>query len=137
MGEGADTGSTTLRLTPRQRLETALTGGRPDVFPAAPCYLILFLDDFQRADYIDHYRRLLRGRSRCRIDHAQDTRFRADAIRRSYGIFKARPDWMEIPQGISHAWAERTDIVLADRVLYYEDRASGKRLLVDSQPLSG
>ena len=121
----------TKRLTPRQRLAEALTGGRPDVLPAAPCYLMLFLEEFQRANYIESYRRHLRGKTRCRVDHAQDTHFRAEALYQSYGVFKARPDWIEVPEGASRAWAERTDIVVQDGVLYYQDRGSGQR-----QPMS-
>jgi len=110
----------------------ALTGGQPDVLPAAPCYLVLFLEEFQRANYIEQYRRHLRGKTRCRVDHAQDTHFRAEAIYQSYSVFKARPDWIEVPEGSSRAWAERTDIVVQDGVLYYEDRLSGKRLPMNS-----
>src|SRR5512139_2630789 len=114
-----------LTLTPRARLQAALTGGQPDVVPAVPCYPLLFLADFFRASYREQYRRLLRTRSRRRVDHAEDTYFRAQALYQSYGIFKVRPDGLEVPLGTTRAWAEQTDIVQEAGRLYFEDRQSG------------
>jgi hypothetical protein len=126
-----------LTLTSRQRLQAALTGGQPDVVPAAPCYLLLFLADFFRANYSEQYRRWLHTRSRCRVDHAQDTHFRAEALYQSYGIFKFRPDWMEAPAGTTRAWAERTDIVQDAGRLYFEDRLVGTRSPLSAVALYG
>ena len=70
-------------LTSRQRMQAALTGGQPDVVPALPCYPLLFLGDFFQANYREQYCRLLRNRLRCRVDHAQDTFFRAEALRQA------------------------------------------------------
>ena len=106
----------------------ALQGEQPDVVPAAPAYLGLFLADFERAFYVEQYRLRMRGHSRYPVDHDEDTRFRAQARCQSYGIFKTRPDWIEIGRGASRAWAERTDIVLQDGILCYEDKVSGARL---------
>lgn len=103
----------------------SLLGEKPDVLPAAPCYLSLFLADFARAYYIEQYRRCMKGRSRYQVDHAEDTHFRAQALHQSYGIFKTPPDWIEVGTCASRAWAERTEIVLRDNVLYYEDKVSG------------
>jgi len=105
----------------------ALSGQKTDVVPAAPAYLSLFLADFERTYYIEQYRRRLRGRSRYPIDHEEDTHLRAQALYQSYGIFKAPPDWIEVHQGASRAWSERTDIVMRDGLLYYEDKRSGRR----------
>ena len=96
--------------------------------PAAPAYPGLFLVDFERAFYVEQYRLLMRGRSRYPIDHGEDTRFRVQAKYQSYGIFKTRPDWIEISRVASRAWAEQTDIVLQDGILFYEDKVSGVRL---------
>jgi hypothetical protein len=122
-------------LTPKERMFRALTGQRSDVLPAAPAYLSLFLADFERAYYADQYRRRLRGRSRYPVDHEEDTLFRAQAIYQSYGIFKVRPDWIEVYSGASRAWAERTEIVVQDGVLYYEDRESGLRVPMHQVPM--
>jgi hypothetical protein len=122
-------------LNAKERMLSALRGEKPDRFPAAPAYLSLFLADFERAYYVEQYRLRLRGRARYAIDHQEDTRFRAQALYQSYGIFKARPDWIEVHQGASRAWAERTHIVSQDGVLYYEDQASGVRLPMHRVPL--
>jgi len=122
-------------LTPKERMCRALSGQRSDVFPAAPAYLSLFLADFERAYYVEQYRRCLRGRSRYPVDHIEDTFFRAQAIYQSYGVFKVRPDWIEVHGGASRAWAERTEIVVQDGVLHYEDRESGARVPMHQAPM--
>jgi len=115
-------------MTSKERMFRALQGEQPDVVPAAPAYPSLFLDDFERAFYVEQYRLRMRGRSRYPIDHSEDTRFRVQAKYQSYGILKTRPDWIEISRGASRAWAEQTDIVLQDGILCYEDKVSGVRL---------
>jgi len=112
-----------------------LSGQKTDVVPAAPAYLSLFLADFERAYYIEQYRRRLRGRSRYPIDHEEDTCLRAQALYQSYGIFKSPPDWIEVHQGASRTWSERTDIVVKDGRLYYEDKRSGRRAPMEAAPL--
>lgn len=106
----------------------ALLGEKPDVLPAAPCYLGLFLADFERAYYVEQYRQGMKGRSHYHVDHAEDTHFRAQGLYQSYKIFKTPPDWIEVGTGASKAWAERTEIVSFDGVLYYEDKETGMRV---------
>jgi hypothetical protein len=113
----------------------ALQGEASGALPAAPAYPSLFLADFARAYYVEQYRLRTRGLDRYPVDHEEDTRFRAQALYQSYGIFKSRPDWIEVGTGPSRAWAERTDIVLADGVPHYEDKESGVRLPMDDVPL--
>jgi hypothetical protein len=122
-------------LTSKERMLRALRGERPDVVPAAPAYPSLFLADFERATYVDQYRRRLRGLERYAVDHEEDTLFRAQALYQSYGIFKARPDWVEVHQGASRAWAERTEIVRRDGVVYYHDRETGREVPMAGAPL--
>jgi hypothetical protein len=113
----------------------ALQGQKTDGLPAVPAYLVLFLADFEKAYYIEQYRRHLQGRSRCPVDHAQDTHFRAQALYQSYGIFKVKPDWIEVPRGPSRAWAERTEIVIDEGILCYEDTSSGQQVPMHVAPL--
>ncbi len=122
-------------LSSKERMFRVLRGETPDVVPAAPAYLSLFLADFERAYYIEQYRLRMRGRSRYPVNHKEDTQLRAQAIVQSYGIFRVRPDWIELGRGPSRAWAERTDIVAKDGVLYYENKASGVRLPMHDVPL--
>jgi hypothetical protein len=127
---------TTPHLTAKERMLRALRGEQPDVLPAAPAYPSLFLEDFERAYYVEQYRRRLAGAACYALDHDEDTLFRAQAIYQSYGIFKIRPDWIEVHQGASRAWAERTEIVRDDRgSLCYRDRESGVTLPMASVPL--
>ncbi len=49
-------------MTPKERMFKALQGEKPDVLPAAPGYLSLFLADLERAAYIEQYRRCMKGR---------------------------------------------------------------------------
>jgi hypothetical protein len=115
----------------------ALAGGVPDVVPAAPAYPGLFLADFERAFYIEQYRMRLREAccDRYAIDHEEDTRFRARALFNAYGVFKARPDWVEVYGGASRTWAERTSIVFREGRLWYQDRRSGRRVAMDGARL--
>jgi hypothetical protein len=123
------------RETSKQRLFTALRGGRPAALPAAPAYLVLFLADLERQWYVEQYRLRLRGCTRYSINHAEDTRLRAEAIYHSYGIFKTRPDWMEVHRGSSRAWSERTEIVARDGFPYYHDLECGVLTPMHSSPL--
>ncbi len=122
-------------MTPKERMIAALTGNRPDALPAAPAYLSLFLEDFERANYVDQYRLRLRGRARYPVDHDEDTVLRAEALYQSYGIFKLRPDWLEVHGGAGRAWAGRTHIVQSGGRLFYEDIESGARLAMDEAPM--
>jgi hypothetical protein len=113
----------------------ALTGQTPDVVPAVPAYLSLFLADFERAYYIEEYRRRLRGRTVHAVEHDEDTLFRAQALYQAYGIFKQWPDWLDVSCGASRAWAERTRIVAEGGVLFYQDRLSGVRRPMHEVPI--
>jgi hypothetical protein len=114
-------------MTPKERMLKSLMGEKTDVVPAAPCYLSLFLAEVERAYYIEQYRNCMKGRSHYPIDHAEDTHFRLQALVHSYDVFKTPPDWIEVGTGASKAWAERTEILLRDGILYYQDKLSGMR----------
>jgi len=121
--------------TPKDRVLRALRGEPHHGIPAVPIYLILFLADLERAYYVEQYRLRMRGRTRCPVEHETDVRFRAQAIHQSYGVFKARPDWIEIGLGPSRSWSDRTDIVAQDGILFYDDKESGVRLPMDGVEL--
>jgi hypothetical protein len=120
---------------PKVRMLKALRGEKPDAIPAAPGYLSLFLADFESAYYVEQYRRRLRGHECYAVDHEEDTRFRAQALYQSYGIFKVKPDWIEIDRGASRAWAQRTEIVRRGSVLFYRDRESGTQVPMHTAPM--
>jgi len=122
-------------MTPKERMFKVLQGEKPDALPAAPGYLCLFLAELERAAYIEQYRACMNGRSRYPVDHAQDTHFRAQALVQSYQAFKEQPDWIEVGTGASKTWAERTEIVLRNGDLCYEDKVSGVCVPMNSLPL--
>ncbi len=130
-------GSESNDVTAQKRMIQALTGETPEVLPAAPAYPGLFLADFERAFYIEQYRMRLHqaGCDRYAVDHDEDTRFRARALFNSYGIFKARPDWLQVYPGASRLWAERTEIVLHEGKLWYHDLQSGQQVTMDEAHL--
>jgi hypothetical protein len=119
----------------RNALKEILAGKPVDYTPVAPSYLSLFLADFERNYYIEAYRLRMRGGERYAIDHQEDTEIRAQAIYQSYGIFKSRPDWMEISTGATRSWAERTNIVRQEDVLHYVDICTGLRVPMHAIPL--
>jgi len=121
--------------TSKDRAFQVFKGEVPDHIPAAPAYLSLFLANFERTYYIEQYRRRMRGLRRYQVDHQEDTIFRAQAIYQAYGIFKKSPDWMEIGQGANQRWAERTEIVDIDGILFYQDKLTEENLPMLSAPL--
>ena len=116
-------------------LKQVLCGSQPDHIPAAPAYPSLFLADFERNYYIEQYRLRMRGQKQYPIDHEEDTHIRAQAVYQSYGVFKSRPDWMEIFRGASRDWAKRTRIVVQNGVMHYEDTTNGLRQLMHMIPV--
>jgi hypothetical protein len=112
-------------LTPKERMVKAMHGEPIDAFPAAPAYPSLFLADFERAYYAEQYRLRLRGRSSYPVQYEEDIQLRKQAYYQSYGIFKERPDWMEVHRGASRSWAERTEMVLQDGEVCYREVGSG------------
>jgi hypothetical protein len=112
-------------MMPKERMFKSLLGEKTDVVPAAPCYLSLYLADVERAYYIEQYRKRMKGGSLYPVDHAEDTYFRLQALVHSYDVFKTLPDWIDVWLGTSKDWAERTEIVSRDGILYYQDKLSG------------
>ncbi len=64
------------------------------------------------------------------MQYEEDIQLRKQAFYQSYGIFKARPDWMEVHRGASRAWAARTEMVLRDGQVFYQDVETGVRAAV-------
>jgi hypothetical protein len=125
----------TEQLTAKERMIRALQGATPDVLPAAWAYPSLYLENAERAAYVEQYRRRIGSAQRYAVDHEEDTRFRAQAVYQSYGLFEARPDWIEVSQGASRAWAARTEIVQRDGELYYHDLESDRTEPMASAPV--
>jgi hypothetical protein len=131
MSTHSEPGATRINhLTSKERMVKALRGEPIDVYPVAPAYPSLFLADFERAYYAEQYRLRLRGRTSYPVQYEEDIQLRKQAFYQSYGIFKARPDWMELHRGASRAWAARTEMVLRDGQVLYQDMETGVRAAV-------
>jgi uroporphyrinogen-III decarboxylase len=117
-------------MTSKERMIKALRGEQIDAYPVAPAYPSLFLADFERAYYAEQYRLRLRGRASYPVQYEEDIQLRKQAFYQSYGIFKARPDWMEVHRGASRTWAARTEMVLQEGQVYYQDIETGVRAAV-------
>lgn len=122
-------------MTPKERILAALHGEKTDILPAAPAYLCIYLEDDVRRRYTDLYRLHLGERSRCGVDHQQDTAFRLQALLEAYDLFAEKPDTIESLPGVTRSWAERTQIAAVDGELFYEDLQTGRRLPMRTAPM--
>jgi uroporphyrinogen-III decarboxylase len=115
-------------MNSRERLQKAIAGRPTDVPAVAPQYLSLYLDERCRRLYEAVYVRKLASAAEAvhRVDHAEDSRLRAEAILGAYEVFSEQPDWIHTVPGESRAWAQKGEIHLADGRCTYVDRASGE-----------
>jgi uroporphyrinogen-III decarboxylase len=124
-----------VKMTPKERMIRVLAGEKPDVLPAAPVYLALYLEDSVRKYYIQGYHRVIGNKACYQIEHQEDTFIRANAIYQSYAIFEEMPDLIEAIEGASREWAARTQIIQVDNRLFYKDRLTGSQCPMDSSPM--
>jgi hypothetical protein len=117
------------------RMLQLLDGSQPDVLPAAPLYLGLYLEDFIRNYYAEQYTLLAQPSGSHKVSHAEDTELRAHAFYQAYGVFKSPPDWMSVYPGASYAWAKRMQIVLRDGEPYYHELDTGVQMPMRATPL--
>ncbi len=112
-----------------------MKGETPDVAPAAPAYIGLFLAQAEKRHYVEQYRERMKGATRYSPDHDEDVQFRANALYRAYELFGEMPDCIEVSPGPARAWAERFDIVADESGLFYFDTVTGDRYEMMSTPL--
>jgi len=107
----------------------ALKGGKPDMVPAAPCYLNLYLENFMGRYYLERYRRRIGKQTRLPIDHDEDTHFRANAFYQAFGIFEETFDWLPVlSRGSSYKWARSHYVERVDEDYFFADRRNQQRL---------
>jgi uroporphyrinogen-III decarboxylase len=112
-------------MNSRERLQRGIAGQATDVKAVAPAYLSLYLAERQQAIYVQAYRdRLAQGATS--IDHAVDSRLRAEAILGAYQIFSEVPDWIHTEIGESKTWAELGEMHTVAGRLTYVDGSSGE-----------
>jgi uroporphyrinogen-III decarboxylase len=131
-------------MNAKERLQKAIAGQQTDVPAVAPAYLSLYLDEKTQRLYRAAYERKLsaqtsgQGSGAVSIDHAEDTRFRAEAILGAYDIL-AEPadgapplgDWLHTLPGETHAWAKGGEMRFTEGRWHYVDRTTGETSNLD------
>jgi uroporphyrinogen-III decarboxylase len=116
-------------MNSKERMFRALRGERPDRVPVAPCYLLLYLEDFIGRYYLEQYRRRVGKQDRYSLDHEEDTQFRANALYQALGIFEETVDWFPVLRmGSSYAWARDHCIERVDEEYFFVNLDNGRRL---------
>jgi uroporphyrinogen-III decarboxylase len=110
----------------KDRMSKALSLQKLDRAPAAPAYLGLYLADFIRQAYVQQYEKRVRKSLHYGLNHAQDSLFRAEAIRAAYKqAFKVMPDWVFTTLGPTREWASRMEMRREKDSFLYFDKSSG------------
>ena len=131
-------------MNAKERLQKATAGQPTDVPAVAPAYLSLYLDEQVQRFYREAYERKLAGQTfpagsyTVSIDHAEDSRFRAEAILRAYEVFEEPPDWIHTHPGETRAWAEHGEMRFSGGRWQYADRETSETLSMDeARPADG
>lgn len=74
-------------------MQTALTGGTPDVVPTFLCYSGMYLNRHTSLEYFAEYRRRMGDRDRYPFDAQEDTELRRQAIKQTLDLFSGRVDY--------------------------------------------
>jgi uroporphyrinogen-III decarboxylase len=131
-------------MNAKERLKEAIAGQPTDMPAVAPAYMSLYLDEQTQRLYRAAYERKLaaltggQASSAVSIDHAEDARFRAEAILGAYEVFAEPPegapflgDWIHTLPGETHAWAEGGEMRFAGGRWTYADRITGETSNLD------
>jgi uroporphyrinogen-III decarboxylase len=126
-----------------ERLRRAIAGQLTDVPAVAPAYLSLYLDEqaqrlyraaYERKSTVPDRGQSTRGGRRpgtVTIDHAEDSRLRAEAILHAYEILGAQPDWIHTHPAETREWAERGEMRFEQGRWFYVDTQGGEVLDMD------
>jgi uroporphyrinogen-III decarboxylase len=119
-------------MNAKERLQRAIAGRSTDMPAVAPAYLSLYLEEQTQRLYRAAYERKLAAQTGGRtsgvasIEHAEDSRFRAEAILGSYEVLEEPPDWIHELPAETHAWAEGGEMRLVEGRWCYIDEQSGE-----------
>jgi uroporphyrinogen-III decarboxylase len=123
-------------MNSRERLQRAIAGQPTDVPAVAPAYLSLYLDEQAQRLYRAAYERKVsasgvRPVGAVTIDHAEDSRLRAEAILRAHEVLAEQPDWIHTHPAETRDWAERGEMRFEEGRWLYVDGQSGEMLDMD------
>ena len=114
-------------MTGKERILTALAGGKTDVTPVGIDYMTLYLAERTERAYVEAYRERLERKGRVHIHHDEDTEIRARATLQAYECFQERQDWLQVPAGPSRETSSQRELMLEDDQIFEIDRATGTR----------
>jgi uroporphyrinogen-III decarboxylase len=115
-----------MSMNSKERMRRALAGKPIDRTPTAPAYLDLYLDELIHKHYLQAYENKLGKAGSCPINHAEDSRFRAEAVIKAYAVFEEKPDWTHVVYGETRDWAAQGTICRRYGHLAYANRMSGE-----------
>jgi hypothetical protein len=118
-------------MTGKERILTALAGGKPPVTPVAVDYMALYLADRIERAYVTAYRERLVHEGRVRLDPDEDVEIRARATLQAYTCFQERDDWLQasgvpVPEVLS----QRELVLEGDQVFELDYAANTRRQLL-------
>ncbi len=122
-------------MTGKDRLLSALAGGRPPVTPVAVDYMLLYLAERIEGAYVAAYRPRLEREGRVRLDPDEDVEIRAQALLQAHACFQEQDDWLQVSGVPIPEVLGRRELVLEGDQVFEVDCAAGARrqLLLDGQ----
>ena len=122
-------------MTGKDRLLSALAGGRPPVTPVAVDYMLLYLAERIEGAYVSAYRPRLEREGRVRLDPDEDVEIRAQALLQAHTCFQEQDDWFQVSGVPIPEVLGQRELVLEGDQVFELDRAAGERrqLLLDGQ----
>ena len=80
-------------MTSRERMQIALSGGKPDVVPTYLCYHGMYLNRHTTLEYFAEYLRRMGERDKYPIDAQEDIEIRRKVIKQTLDLFSGRVDY--------------------------------------------
>ena len=114
-------------MTAKDRIMTALAGGKPVEVPVGIDYMGLYLAEATERAYVAAYRDRLEREGRVPIDPDEDVGIRAQATLQAYGIFQNRHGFINIFGGPSREVLSKRELILDNGEVYQIDLATGAR----------
>lgn len=114
-------------MTGRQRILTALEGGRTDVRPVAIDYMNLYLAERIEQAYVRAYAERLERQGRVQLDPEKDTAIRARSIRDAYQCFEEQHDWLQAMGGPTEEAVSDRELLREEGRFFEVDQAAGTR----------
>ncbi|MFZ5917808.1 MAG: uroporphyrinogen decarboxylase family protein [Chloroflexota bacterium] len=114
-------------MTGKNRILTALGGGKPAITPVAIDYMSLYLAERVERAYVAAYRQRLEREGRLRKDPDQDLEIRVQATLQAYDCFQEQHDWFSVWGGPLPERVAQQELILEDGAVFELDHTTGVR----------